>query len=144
MATVVLQAAGAGLGTLIGGPLGGLLGRALGAVAGSFIDEKLFGGAKTVKGPRLSDLRVMASSEGAPIPRVWGRMRVAGQVIWATQFLESVSTTGGGKGSPSPTVTTYSYSVSLAIALCAGEINGIGRIWADGAEIAPGDLNLRL
>ena len=81
MATVVLQAAGAGLGTLLGGPLGGLLGRAIGAVAGSFIDGKLFGDGKTLKGPRLSDLRVMASSEGAPIPRVWGRMRVPGQGV---------------------------------------------------------------
>ena len=47
MATIVLQAAGAGLGTLLGGPLGGMIGRAIGAVAGSFIDEKLFGGSAT-------------------------------------------------------------------------------------------------
>ena len=53
------------------------------------------------KGPRLADLDVMASTEGAPIPRVYGRARLAGQVIWATRF-EEVSERqhrqGGGKG----------------------------------------------
>lgn len=131
MATVVLQAAGAGLGTLLGGPLGGLLGRAIGAVAGSFIDQKLFGENRTSKGPRLSDLRVMASSEGAPIPRVWGRMRVAGQVIWATDFIEKKKTDGGGKGGGSE-VKTYTYFANFAVALCEGEIDRIGRVWADG------------
>ena len=45
---------------------------------------------RNVEGPRLSDLDVMASTEGAPIPRVYGRARIAGQVIWATQLEEVV------------------------------------------------------
>ena len=43
----------------------------------------------------------MASTEGAPIPRVYGRARLAGQVIWATKLEETVSfhsDTDGGKG----------------------------------------------
>ncbi|MEY3081280.1 MAG: hypothetical protein RJA94_1265 [Pseudomonadota bacterium] len=145
MATVVLQAAGAGLGTLLGGPLGGLLGRAIGAVAGSFIDGKLFGDGKTLKGPRLSDLRVMASSEGAPIPRVWGRMRVPGQVIWATDFIEKKKTDdGGGKGGGGGKVKTYSYFANFAVALCEGEIDRIGRVWADGKEFPLSGVTARL
>ena len=133
MATIVLQAAGAGLGTLLGGPLGGMIGRAIGAVAGSFIDEKLFGGGKTTTGARLSDLHVMASSEGAPIPRVWGRMRVAGQVIWATDFIEKKKTeSAGGKGGSGSKVKTYSYYANFAVAICEGEIDRLGRVWADG------------
>ncbi|MCA3555312.1 glycoside hydrolase/phage tail family protein [Aestuariivirga sp.] len=137
MATVVLQAVGTGLGTLLGGPVGGVIGRALGAVAGSFIDEKLFGGDRTAKGPRLADLRVMASTEGAPIARLWGRMRVAGQVIWATDFIEKTTSEGGkggggGGGGGGGKVKTYSYSASFAVALCEGEIDRIGRVWADG------------
>jgi len=133
MATVVLQAVGTGLGTLVGGPLGGMIGRALGAVAGSFIDEKLFGDQRVTKGARLSDLRVMASSEGAPIPRLWGRMRVAGQVIWATDFIEKKKTdSGGGKGGGGGRVKTYSYYANFAVAVCEGEIDRIGRVWADG------------
>ena len=145
MATVVLQAVGTGLGTLLGGPLGGMLGRAIGAVAGSFIDEKLFGGGRTVKGPRLSDLRVMASSEGAPIPRVWGRMRVAGQVIWATDFIEKKKTQdSGGKGGGGDKVKTYKYFGNFAVALCEGEIDRIGRVWADGREFALTGVTMRL
>lgn len=37
----------------------------------------------------------------------------------------------------------YSYSVSLAIALCEREILRVGRIWADGNEISPRELNIR-
>jgi hypothetical protein len=136
MATVVLQAAGAAVGTMLGGPVGGLIGRAIGAVAGSFIDQQLFGSSRTVKGPRLTDLRVMSSSEGAPIPRLWGRMRVSGQVIWATDFEERQTTERqGGKGgnrNRGNRIRTYSYFASFAVGLCEGEIDRIGRVWADG------------
>ena len=149
MATVVLQAVGAGLGTLLGGPVGGIIGRALGAVAGSFADQALFGSSKRVDGPRLSDLRVMASSEGAPIPKLWGRMRVAGQVIWATEFEEDqkTDTAGGGKGgsdSGGNTVRTYSYFANFAVALCEGEIDRIARVWADGKPFDMSGVSARL
>lgn len=146
MATVVLQAVGAGIGTMFGGPLGAVLGRAIGAVAGSFIDQKLFGGGKTIEGARLSDLRVMASSEGACVARLWGRMRVPGQVIWATDFEERRRTdTQGGKGGGSGTKTrTYSYFANFAVALCEGEIDRIGRIWADGTEFDASDVTMRI
>src|SRR5207253_7863606 len=100
MATLVLQFAGAALGSVFG-PLGAIIGRAAGGIAGGFIDAELFGpSARKVQGPRLDDLRVMGSSEGSPIPHVWGRMRVSGEVIWATNFEEVISTRteGGSKG----------------------------------------------
>jgi hypothetical protein len=139
MATVVLQYAGAALGTAIGGPVGGVVGRALGAIAGNIADQALFGGkARHAEGPRLNDLRVMASEEGAPIPRLWGRMRISGQVIWATNF-EEVATTRtektSSKGGPKSTTTEYSYFANFAVALCEGEIARVGRAWADGKEI---------
>ncbi len=140
MATVVLQYAGAAVGTFLGGPIGGIIGRAAGAIAGNIIDQKLFGpGNKRIEGPRLNDLRVMASEEGAAIPACFGRTRVAGQVIWATHFEEVVSTStekasskGGG---PKTRSTTYSYFANFAVGLCEGEIDGIGRVWADGKEV---------
>ncbi|MDP3547451.1 MAG: glycoside hydrolase/phage tail family protein, partial [Phreatobacter sp.] len=63
--------------------------------------------------------------------RVYGRMRVAGQVIWATKLTEHAS--GGGKGGPRQ--RTYSYTANVAVGLCEGPIAGIGRIWADGKEL---------
>ena len=139
MATVVLQYAGAAVGTLLGGPVGGMIGRAVGGIAGNLIDQQLFGGGtKRIQGPRLNDLRVMASEEGAPIPAIWGRMRIAGQVIWATNLLETSNTTtqkSGGKGGPKVKTTSYSYAANFAVGLCESEIDGIGRVWADGKLI---------
>ncbi len=142
MATLVLQYAGSALGNAVGGPLGALVGRAAGAIAGQFIDQALFGGkAKRVSGPRLQDLHVQGSSEGTPIPQVFGRVRLAGQLIWATRFDEVASTRtekAGGKGAPSAgktQVTEFSYFANFAVGLCEGEISRIGRVWADGKEI---------
>ena len=138
MATVVLQYAGAALGSMVGGPIGGIIGRAIGGVAGNIIDQRLFGKTRRSEGPRLNDLRVMASEEGAAIPAIWGRMRVSGQVIWATN-IEEVATTetqkASSKGGPKAKSTTYSYYANFAVGLCEGEIDGIGRVWADGKVI---------
>ncbi|MEM1388340.1 MAG: glycoside hydrolase/phage tail family protein [Pseudomonadota bacterium] len=149
MATLVLSAAGLAAGNAIGGSFLGLstgvLGRFVGATIGRVIDQKILGlGADPVERGKVDRFRLTGASEGLPVAQVYGRARIAGQVIWATQFKESVSTSGGGKGAPKPKVRQYSYSVSLAVALCRGEIAGIGRIWADGQEVAPDDFTLRV
>src|SRR6185437_14782136 len=117
---------------------GAEIGGAIGALAGSLIDSALMPGQHIVRqGPRLSDINVQSSTEGAPIPRVFGRIRVAGQLIWASKFKETAATTntGGGKGfgsSVKVTETDYTYSISFAVGLCAGVTTKIGRVWADG------------
>ncbi|MQQ06959.1 host specificity protein [Epibacterium sp. SM1979] len=151
MATILLSAAGAALGGAAGGTVLGLstavVGRAVGATLGRAIDERLLGrGGQAVEMGRVDRFRLSEAVEGAPIARLYGRMRLGGQVIWASDFVETTTTTGGGsgKGAPrQPTVTQYSYSVSLAIAVCEGEVLDIPRVWADGEEIAPKDVNLR-
>lgn len=120
MATLVLGA----IGTLIGGPFGG----SIGALIGRSLDAKIFGGGGR-EGPRLAELKISTSSYGTPIPRQFGRMRVPGQIIWATDLVEH-SEKQGSKGGP--TVTNYTYSASFAVALSSREILSIGRIWADG------------
>ena len=149
MATLLLSAAGAAIGSGFGGTLVGLsgavIGRAVGATLGRAIDQRLMGvGSEAVDVGRVDRLRLTGAGEGASIPQVWGRMRLAGQMIWATEFLENVQRTRGGKGAPRPSVTQYSYSISVAIALCEGQILRVGRIWADGAEVAPGSLTLNV
>ncbi|MGH6922561.1 MAG: baseplate multidomain protein megatron, partial [Propylenella sp.] len=135
MATLVLGIAGGAVGSLFG-PAGAILGRAAGALAGYTLDQALFGARRKVEGPRLSDLQVQASTEGAVIPRVYGRARLAGEIIWATDFEEVRNTeTEGGKGGPQVTVTEYSYFANFAVGLCEGEIARIGRIWADGKPL---------
>lgn len=149
MATLLLSAAGSAVGAGFGGTVlgltGAVIGRAVGATLGRAIDQRLLGaGSEAVEVGRIDRLRLMGAGEGAPIPRVWGRMRVAGQVIWATRFRETATRSGGGKGAPRPRTTTFRYSVSLAVALCEGEILSVGRVWADGNEIAQGSLTLHV
>ena len=93
MAALVLSAAGAAAGSAVFGPVGAIAGRLVGALAGNAIDQALFASRREVSqdGPRLADLDVMASTEGAPIPRVYGRARLSGQVIWATKLEEVVT-----------------------------------------------------
>lgn len=121
MATLVFSA----LGTAVGGPLGGMIG----ALAGRQVDAAIIGSPNR-RGPRLKELEATISSYGAALPRYYGRMRVPGTIIWATDLVEQSETQGGGKGTPS--LTTYSYTVSFAVALASRPIKGIGQIWADG------------
>lgn len=121
MATLVLNA----VGTYLGGPIGG----AIGSTIGQAIDARLFS-PKGRKGPRLDELRVQTSSYGVPIPRLYGRMRVAGTVIWATDLVEHRGRRSNGKGRGSD--TTYSYSLSMAVALSSRRVASVGRIWAEG------------
>ena len=149
MATLLLSAAGAAIGSGFGGAVlglsGAVIGRAIGATLGRVIDQRLLGaGSDPVDVGRLDRLRLTGAGEGAPIGQLWGRMRLSGQVIWATEFTETVQRQRGGKGAPKPKVNEYSYSVSLAIALCEGEVLRVGRVWADGNEISPRDLNMRV
>lgn len=121
MATLILTA----VGTAVGGPLGG----AIGAILGQRADAAIFA-PKAGSGPRLGDLAVQTSTYGTQIPKIFGTMRVAGTVIWATDLKEEKSTSGGGKGRPK--TTSYSYSASFAVALSGRPARAVRRIWADG------------
>jgi hypothetical protein len=131
MATLILTA----VGTAIGGPIGG----AVGAILGQRIDQAVLG-PKARHGPRLGDLAVQTSTYGTAIPKIFGTMRVAGTVIWATDLNERRSTSGGGKGQPK--TVSYAYSASFAVALSGRRIRAVRRIWADGKLLrgAAGDF----
>lgn len=154
MTTLVLQAAGSALGAMVGGPVGAMIGQTAGALAGAYIDNRLFGqsGARHVEGPRLSDLNGVEAREGAPIPRVYGRARVGGQIIWATRLEEVATTTrqgssggkGGGAKASTTTTTRYAYYVNLAVGLCEGPIADVRRVWADGKEVDLGAVAMRV
>ncbi|MEM1273863.1 MAG: glycoside hydrolase TIM-barrel-like domain-containing protein [Pseudomonadota bacterium] len=150
MATILLSAAGAAVGSSFSGSILGLsgaaIGRAVGATVGRVIDQHLLGqGSAPVETGRIDRYRLSGVGEGTPVATTQGRMRLGGQVIWSTHFLERSETTGGGKGAPQqPETTSYSYSVSLALALCEGEILSVGRIWADGTLVEKDAINLRV
>lgn len=73
MATLVLTT----VGSVIGGPIGG----AIGSIIGQAIDREILFKPKGREGPRLAALAVQTSTYGAPIAKLFGTMRVAGQVV---------------------------------------------------------------
>lgn len=129
MAQLVISAAGAGVGFLLGGPTGAQIGW----VAGSAIGSALFP-TKAPSGPRLADLKVSGSAYGAPIPYVEGHPRVAGQVIWESDKY-AVTTESGGKGGPNVETETTIYKVDLLLLLSSNEIAGVRRVWSNGALV---------
>ncbi|MDR7026859.1 baseplate multidomain protein megatron [Rhizobium rosettiformans] len=144
MATILLQAAGAALGSVFG-PVGAIIGRAAGALAGSVIDRSLLGGTREVNGARLSSARLAGASEGTAIPRLYGTARLGGTLIWATRFEEeTVTERTGGKSSGGTRTTTYRYYANLALGLCEGPIAGVRRVWADGRELDTTEIEMRV
>ena len=129
MAQVILSA----VGLAVAGPLGGVVGLAAGAALAP---------ARQV-GPRIPELRLSGAAEGAPMAAVFGRARVAGQVIWAARFKERwvEGRSGGAKGART---TSAAYSLSFAVAVCEGPIDGIGRVWADGKPMDMAGVVMRV
>lgn len=128
---------------------------AAGTAVGGFIDTAIVnaiaGPVKSqVTGPRINTNRIQNSTEGAAIPKNYGRNRLAGQLIWAARLLEVEDTTTqttGGKGGgrkQQTTSTNYTYFGSFAVGLCEGPIKSIGRIWADGKLLDITDYTVRV
>lgn len=113
------------IGQAVGGPLGG----AVGALVGGTIDRAMFGPRRT-EPPR--DIFVQRSAYGEPLPRVYGRVRTAGLLIWAAPVRPLRSGGKGGSG-------RRGHAASFAIALSSGPIVRVGRIWADGREFRAAD-----
>jgi hypothetical protein len=132
MANLVISAAGAAVGYLVGGPTGASIGWTLGSAFSSN------GGADSMSASQVGDLRVQTSQYGVVIPVCVGKQRVSGNVFWAADKVPHTTETevggkGGGGGGAVTTSTTY--SVSMAIGICKGPILGVSRVWADGKLI---------
>ena len=149
MATLVLAAIGSSVGGGLFGSVGAVVGQAVGAIAGSFIDGAIVNALTppvSRQGPRLTTANFLdidrrrkhrkAAWPGAdfrqyhlgdPLSRKRSRSRDQVARAWADQKVET---------------TTYSYFGNFAIGLAEGPIAGIGRIWADGAEIDQTDFRV--
>ena len=145
--TIILGAVGAAIGGATGGPAGARLGWAIGTTIGSVIEMSQISTPKSEAG-KLSDLRFSGSQFAATIPRVWGKGRVGGNVIWAAEdangnhLVEHSRKKSYGSGKSKVTRTEYWYSSTFAVAFCVGtqfmpndslvyRAPVIKRIWAD-------------
>ena len=85
---------------------------------------------------RILSLQVQQSSQGLTLPVIYGRTRVAGNLVWYGDFItieHKTTTRQGGKGGGGVTQEDikYTYEAAVMLALCEGEIQGVGRIWRE-------------
>lgn len=125
MAQLVVAAAGAVGGFLIGGPSGAVAGFALGY---SLMAGK---GAPARGGSALQDLRVTGTQYGQSIPWALGSPRMAGQIWWASNKRAISHSQSAGKGG-GQTTTSFTYEVDLLIGLTDGQIGWVSRVWLNG------------
>lgn len=129
MANLIIPAASAGIGYLIGGPTGAQIGWMLGS--------SISASQQKIEQNSVGDLRVQTAQYGIPIPYVIGKQRVAGNIIWASAKKPYSIETKTGKGG-GPTVVSTGYKQDMAILICKGPITGITRVWANNALIIDG------
>lgn len=131
----------AGLGSKIGGYLGGgilsTLGKYAGRMAGSYLEKKWFSRTKTShKFVNLRDsFHIVKAEYGKPIPLLWGKMRLPGQIIWANKIASNANNFQIKKYFRAnltineQNISEMEYFASFAMAICEGEILEIGRVW---------------
>jgi hypothetical protein len=85
--------------------------------------------------PDFTALEIQTSVSTLPIPIVWGRNKIAANVLWYANFHAAPG--GGGKGSGGEGglfgggggATTYTYYADLIMGLCEGPINSIAYVY---------------
>jgi hypothetical protein len=101
--------------------------------------------------PEYTSLELQTSTSILPIPIVWGRNKLAGNVIWYQNF-QAAAQRGGGKGGGGKgglfggggQVTGYDYTADILVALCEGPIAGVGVVWKDQSIVTYQSLGLAL
>lgn len=89
--------------------------------------------------PDYTGLELQTSVSTLPIPIVWGKTKLAANLVWYQNF-QAYAGGGGGKGGGgkggmfgggASGAVAYTYSADLILALCEGPIGGIGIVWKD-------------
>jgi hypothetical protein len=124
MATLALQGAGLAIGSYFGNPQ---LGLALGTAAGGLLQHKGRQSAGSTE-----DLRPTGSQYGVMLPQVWGKYRLAGNVIWAADRVRHTrSVHQGGKGGALGGPKEEYYTRTFAVAFTGNEIGSFSKIYAE-------------
>jgi hypothetical protein len=118
-------------GALVGGVVGAVIGSSfgspqlgwmVGSTLGSLVDSR------SKSGPGMVDLRPQASEYGRPIPIIYSIMAVGGNVISASDLVQT-GASGGKGGSPQTDGPTYVANFAILIGESDGDLD-LGRIWA--------------
>lgn len=103
------------------------------------------GGTISTSEPRVTSLLINQSAYGSAVGQVWGTHRVPPNLLWYGDFKAIAHTQSqGGKGGPDFESTTYTYRAAFVMAISGGEIDGVGKVWADKEIKTLTDLGLTL
>lgn len=97
----------------------------------------LFGGGHNTSTTEqvLAGMQLQTSSYGGVLPIVYGTTRIAGNLVYYSDFKaipHTTSTTvGKGGGGSTQTSTTYTYTACVMLALCEGPATSINQVWRD-------------
>lgn len=88
---------------------------------------------KPLDNARAVDPRISGSRYGAFITRTYGTVEIGGQIIWATDIRDTVTTIPGqrSKRGSTPDQVNHRYSRSFAVMFCTGEVAGVTRLTFD-------------
>lgn len=98
---------------------------------------------KPVDVGKQDDVRVTLSDYGAFIPKIFGKARTGGIIIWSSGVEHLVQTTSGGDGkgnAPQNVTRTHYYLTDLATLVCRGEVVDFLRMWRDQNLVLSSDL----
>ena len=115
--------------TVVGGLVGAYfgypqLGLVIGGLIGGAVDPQ------QIQGPKIGEVNVQTSQEGAPRTIVYGAIACYGNIIQTGQVVKVETTESQGKGG-GPEVTTETALRTFAIRICEGPIAAVLRVWAD-------------
>lgn len=99
--------------------------------------------------PIISSLRLQTSALGRSIAVLFGKCRVAGNLLgyWDfTAHAHTETTESGGKGGGGVTQsnTTYTYTAAVLMAIGMGEIQSVSRVWRGKSQFTLAKLGLSL
>ncbi len=85
----------------------------------------------------IGALTLQNSTQGLPVPIVFGQTRIASNLLWYGDFTAIPSTTSqssGKGGGTTQTSTSYTYTAAVVWGLCEGpaaNANFVGQVWVD-------------
>ena len=142
-----------GIGAVIGGVIGGIIGAytPIGPYQGAMLGASLGGTAGGIAGqvfwpekidithplpPKPHESRVQISTYGAPIPIVYESARVAGNIIYMSDVVETIDRSRHRQDGVRYYEMEKTYTATFAIAFSEGEVVGLSRIWVNGKIFA--------
>ena len=125
---------GAIIGSMVGDPVSGaIIGASLGYSAGTMIDPPDNAAGDM---PPMASYPVQRSNKGTPITKVYGTVRVAGNILWmgSNHPWQTKKSSGGKGGGGSSVVTDSGNRRSFLIGICEGPVLVL-RMWKGKEEI---------